>query len=277
MNNKKYFALALCLFACSPSVEQLAEQANAHYLKEEYELSIPLYEEVLTKDNNNADAMSKLTTAYTFAQRWADCIEMGRRSLSHNVFYETHLRVAQCYEGMGNQADALKAYAETYALFPDRLEAGKLAALFYFQAGNYQESARIFSAISEIPSPESEQFLYNAAASYEQLGAMDKAEAHYDKLLSKSPQHANGHYGKGSVLEKQGQMEKALKHYQQATQSNPQHLSAHYNLARLSAKLNQPSAVSAWEAYLKVAEKKTGQEAFVKEAQEYLKKVRGGV
>ncbi|MGE3724090.1 MAG: tetratricopeptide repeat protein [Candidatus Sericytochromatia bacterium] len=265
------------LSACSPSAEQLYEQANAHFAKDQFEEAIPLYEQLQLKDANNTSALAKLTMSYSFIRLWQKCTDAGEQAFERKIdLMELYLRVGDCYENQNQIKQALKTYQEGIKRYPDVMDLKEKAAPLLFAEGQYVQAADYYKLLA-VAYPEREDFLLNIGYSLDKQKAYAEAESYFNKVLAINSQESNALYGLASLYEHQNQIPKAISFYTQTLKLNPNHLSALYNLAQLYEQNNQKSeAVKTWKTYIQAAKGKPNQKAFLAKAETQLKQLQGG-
>ncbi|PIQ24332.1 hypothetical protein COW36_24070 [bacterium (Candidatus Blackallbacteria) CG17_big_fil_post_rev_8_21_14_2_50_48_46] len=268
---------SLALVACSPSAQQLYEEANAHFIKNQFEEAIPLFEQVQLKDANNSAALAKLAMSYAYTQQWQKCSETGEQAFARKLdLLQLYLQVSECF-AMQKKADkALSLLQEGLKRYPGDQDLKERAAMLLFGKGDYALSVSYFKELSE-QLPEREDFLTNIAYGYEKLKKYAEAESYFQKVLAINAQDANAFYGLGNLFEHQNQISKAIDHYQKAIKANGSHLSALYNLAQLyEQEKMKTEAIATWKKYIEVAKGQPSQKSFLDKAIARLKKLEGG-
>jgi len=86
-----------------------------------------------------------------------------------------------------------------------------------------------------------------------QMGSVDKAIAHYQKVLQIKPDDAGAHNNIGYALLQKGSADEAISEYQKALQINPDYAEAHYNLGNAQLKAgNVDEAVTQFQKALDI-------------------------
>ena len=246
------------------------------FLKKDYIEAIPLYQQVLSQDPKNSNALVKLALCHYELQEWESAMQYANTALRYKAeFFEVYEILAIALESMNQIPAAEDAYKDILEKFPDRLESKADFAEFYIRYGKSKEALILYEELAEQLSEEKD-YAFNVAFLAYQLKDYDKAEKFYKKVLELAPTEPNSNFGLGAIYDRQKKYDLALTYYAKAILKDPDHLSALYNTAQLHEKKHDKlKAIDAWQAYLKVAQTKTGQEKFVNKAKERIKALEG--
>lgn len=163
--------------ANSSDQKAIREYANAAYELRRYAKALPVYEEILSKQPNNIDALIKLAKMYSYSSKKFKSIEYAERALKLNPTN---------YEEQITLGDA-----------------------FYF-VKHYPKAIELYNKVQ----PANEYTLHKIAKSYKKMGNFNSAAHHFDLLIKmKKKPKASLYYEYGNSLYDNNQFKLATKAY----------------------------------------------------------------
>ncbi len=211
------------------NVQKFISEAFQLHQSGKIEDAIKLYAKVLAKQQNNAQLLYLLGTAYLQIGQLRLCVDHLRRSARispNNPFAFNNLGLA--HRDLKQPAEALANYDRALALKPDFAEA-------YSNQGNalrdlHRPADAIASydkALSYMPSHAEAHF--NRGNALKDLKRLDEALASYDRALALKPDFAEAHGNRGNALRETQRLDEALASYDRALALKPDFAEAHSN------------------------------------------------
>jgi tetratricopeptide (TPR) repeat protein len=196
-----------------PPTRQLLDAGAAHLRAGRLREAADLYQQVLTREPNNAEALANLGSVALQANRPDQAAELLTRAaqLRPDVA-EVRYPLAAALRAMGRWPEALAQYRQAAALRPGSAHA-----------------------------------ICDVATTLGAMGREDEAAAEYRKALALDPDHAMANYNLGVGLQKQGRFSEAADALRRATRRAPDFAVAHNNLGSVLRELGE--AGQAVESY----------------------------
>ena len=158
-----------------------------------------LYQEVLTQEEANAEALHMLGVLYHQQADHARAIELMGRAVAHQPNNPAfHANLAEAYRAIGQYERAAGCCRVAISLRP-----------------NYPEA------------------LANLGLALEGMGLRDEAITQYENALRLRPDFVAAHTNLGNVARELGRLDQALAHFRQAVRIDPGHAAAQSNLGQL--------------------------------------------
>lgn len=120
----------------------------------------------------------------------------------------------------------------------------------YNQRGDYAtlqqrfQVAQTFYAQAVDAAPENPEYRIDLAATFIQLGQLDRAVEQLREALQLDPRSAAANYNLAIVLSRQGRDQEAVPYHQKALAADPNHKEAHFNLASALLRLRRLDAAA---------------------------------
>lgn len=190
-----------------------------------------IYEEVLRRDPNNAEALHLLGLVAYQAGQPQPAIDFMSQALAINpkaaaVYGNRGLALAAA----GRQEDALADYDQAIALQP------QLAAVHHNRGGSLQALGRHDEAVASYDralelNAGNAGVLNDRGGSLRALGRRDDALADYAAAIAADPKNVAAWYNRGGILRELGRVAEAVESYGEAIAINPDLAIAHHNRA----------------------------------------------
>jgi protein O-GlcNAc transferase len=212
-----------------------------------------IYEEVLTAQPDNADALHLLgivVSQASDAQRGADLIIQAIKIQPGNADFHSNLGLVLA--ALGQFDAAITNYEIAIEAKPDFVEAHNNRGLALSELGKMDEAVASYeTAISLNP---------NFANAYSNFGivlaARGKSEAaiaSYDKAIALNPSLFEAHSNRGIALAALGQLDGAVASYDKALETNPAYADAYYNRGNALKQLKRfDAAVASYKKALEI-------------------------
>jgi tetratricopeptide (TPR) repeat protein len=165
---------------------------------------------------------------------------------------EIHFPLGMAYRAMGNREKArffLTRRGSDKARLSDPLltELNDLAtgSRAYNQRGDYATLQQRFQVAQKFyqqavdAAPENPEYRIDLAATFIQLGQLDRAAEQLRKALQLAPKSGAANYNLAIVLSRQGRDQEAVAYHQKALAADPNHKEAHLNLASALLRLHR--------------------------------------
>ncbi|HTU92596.1 MAG TPA: tetratricopeptide repeat protein, partial [Gemmataceae bacterium] len=206
-----------------------------------------LYQQVLTRESENADALHLLGVLRHQQGDHAKAVELIRRAIALRPSIPAfHANLAEVYRAQGQFDRAAGCCRMALRLWPDYSEALGNLALALQGLGRLDEAVEKFHHALRLQP--------NAAALHNGLGTvlrakgqLDEALHHFSQAVALDPQLALAQSNLGQLLLDRGQAEEALPHAQEAVRLQPDLAPLHNNLGNVLRALDR--LVEARDAY----------------------------
>jgi len=120
------------------------------------------------------------------------------------------------------------------------------------EEGRWEEAQALYQEVLK-RDPEHGDALVNLGNVRLKLGHPEEAEALYREALAVDPDHVEANYNLANLLEEQGDLENAVLFYRKALHEAPDFADAHFNLARLLERQGKlEEAKGHWRRYLEL-------------------------
>jgi tetratricopeptide (TPR) repeat protein len=207
-----------------------------------------LYQRVLSREQENADALHLLGVLHHQQGNHARAVELIRRAvtLRPNV-PGFHANLAEAYRALGQPERAAGCCRTALRLWPDYPEALCNLGLALQGLGRLAEAVEHFRHALRLR-PDFTVAHNNLGLCLREQGQLDEALAHFRRAVELDPAFAPGQNNLGQLLLDRQQAAEALPHCQEAVRLQPDHAALHYNLGNVLRALER--RVEARSAYL---------------------------
>ncbi len=192
-----------------------------------------LYQEVLVREQENADALHLLGVLRHQQGDHAAAVEMIRRAVALRpgvaVF---HANLAEAYRGLGQPERAVGCCRVALRLRPDYPEALGNLGVALQGLGRHEEAVRHLRRALEL-TPDLAAAHSNLGISLRHLGQRDEAMTHFRRAVELDPASASSRTNLGLLLLDGGRAGEALPHCQEAVRLQPDKAALHYNLGNV--------------------------------------------
>ena len=262
----------------------LLQQAISHHQAGELQQAVPIYQQVLVKEPDHADANHLLgliahqlgdneaaallvskaiennpaQTLYYFnlgiirmaLLQWDDAISAFHTALqSSSGDGKTYSNLGLSLEKTGRFDEAISAYRNAISLNPDDVEALNRLGNVYSQLKRLEEASAAFQRALDI-NPSSLATLNNLGIAFKDNGKLDESIIAYRRALSISPERVEIMCNLAMVLLDTGQLGEAETICQQAITYNPAYAATY---KQLSDALHFQQRTADWDAMLDTA------------------------
>ncbi len=231
------------------AIEIALEHHNAGRLDEaQY-----IYEQVLSFDPANYDALHLLGMIAHQEKRYAQAVEHFNAAISSNPsVFIGHFNLGATYQGLGRLDEAQACYRQALSLKPDFAEARFRLGFTYSEQGKPEAAKECFQSVLAID-PDSAEAHYNLGILFHRHGEPEPARACYERALSLKPDHVEACYNLGILFQEQGELAMARAFYEKALSLKPDHAEASNNLGNvLHDSWRAEEAVSCFELALRL-------------------------
>jgi tetratricopeptide (TPR) repeat protein len=207
-----------------------------------------LYQEVLTQEQENPDALHLLGVLHHQKEEHTRAVELIGRAVALRpnaaVF---HANLAEVYRALGQFDRAAGCCRTALRLRPDYPEALCNLGLALQGLGQHTESATLYRRALRLR-PDFATVHNNLGNVLRELGHFDEALTHFQHAVEVEPGFALAHTNLGQMLLDAGRAEEALPHCQEAVRLRPDLAATHHNLGNVLRA--QGRLVEARAAYL---------------------------
>jgi tetratricopeptide (TPR) repeat protein len=146
--------------------------------------------------------------------------------------------MATAYEKQGKSDEAIKAYKQASALFPDDDELHSKLGLIYFNQNDYVSADKEYSKAVELD-PNVASSVYSLGQVYMAEGLYTDAETQFKKVKLISPDDPSGFYALGQTYRKMGQFDEAAAELNTAIEMDSSYSEAYLELGKTYADMKQ--------------------------------------
>ena len=217
----------------------LLNKAIALHQQGDFETALLLYQELLAKHPNVADAHHLMGVVHLELQQFDNAIASIQKAIhlhSQNAFYFSNLGVAQL--DSGRPQEAVQSFSQALALNPLFAQASFNLGNAYSQLHQYDQAVAHYKRAIELDNTQI-AYLVNLANAYRELGEFSSALVFYDMTLALNHEDATVWLNKGLCLQRMAAPSQAIDCFVQVTKIDPGHWEAHWTLGRLRMILKQ--------------------------------------
>ncbi len=196
--------------AYSASTKELMESAEAFFTKGEYQKTINIYKEIISREPSNVEAHQQIAHTYRYWYKHEESEIWFKKAIAlnpSNAFLYTD--IGKLYRNMNEPEKAEAVFKKAIELNPndDSVYSYGLGYL-YFDQKRYEDSEAMFLKALEI-NPESDLGNSGLADLYREMGRYEESEAMYKKVFEINP-NSEAYLGLGWLYIYQGKYEEAL-------------------------------------------------------------------
>jgi len=229
-------------------MQELLANALSMHQNGQLPAAAQLYEQVLTQEKENADALHLLGVLHHQQGDHARAIEeIGRAAALKPNVPAYHANLAEAYRALGQFERAAGCCRMALRLWPDFPEALSNLGLALQGMGRYDEAIKPFQRAVEVQ-PDFAAGHNNLGNVLRELGRLDEALIHFRRTVELAPDYAPGRTNLGQMLLDLGRPDEALPHCQEAARLEPDRAAIQHNLGNVRRALKH--FVAARIAYL---------------------------
>ncbi|KPL04430.1 MAG: hypothetical protein AMJ90_00990 [candidate division Zixibacteria bacterium SM23_73_2] len=249
------------------------KESQSEKLKEPEVISIPIEEEVKTKDTKLSESIKKTSPGKSLAISQApegEDISSEKAALSQDQKSEDDLAQKQSlvvkeksslkaqryynkgftYHKQGNFNQAIDSYMKALSFNPEHLQASLNLATAYIQAGRLKEGEKELNQLYT-RNPEDPKIIFNYALLLYQIGEFDDAKTKLQKLLEINPLHLEANLLIAKIHEEKKETEQAIQFCRKAYSINSTDPRVLYQLGRsFDIKKDTENAVRFYSLFL---------------------------
>ena len=189
-----------------------------------------LYEQVLAKEQENADALHLLGVVHHQQGNHGRAVEFIARAVALRPSVPAfHSNLAEAYRALKQFGRAIGCCRMALRLFPDYADAHSNLGLALQGMGQHAEAADEFRRAIELR-PDFATAHSNLGIALRELGQLDEALDHFRRAVELDPNFAPARTNLGQMLVDRGLAEEALPHCQEAVRLQPDLAPLHHNL-----------------------------------------------
>ncbi|MBI5558348.1 MAG: tetratricopeptide repeat protein [Deltaproteobacteria bacterium] len=236
-------------------IEQAMQLANGYRQAGQPQQAETIYQQILAKDPDNAQAYSMLgilagqagdmeraiqltqkairiapvtanfhyNLGIMFKQggQFAEAIASYRKAVALQPDFDNALyNLGNVLQGDGQSDEAIACYRQVVAIRPGHAEACNNLGILLKEAGRFAEANSCYRQAISI-SPGFAEAYSNLGLLLQEMDQLDEAESCQRRAISLKPGLTDAHYNLGIVLNKKGQFDEAIKSYRQALALRP--------------------------------------------------------
>ena len=180
-----------------------------------------IYQQIVTMQPNNADALNLLGVCAFQAGRAEEAVELIGRAISHyDLDANFFVNRGAALQGLGRHKEAAKDFAHGLELNPDSVEAHANLAVLYKDQGKTSEAVKSYNAAIGL-GPGSSKLHKQLGGLYLEHDQFEEAEVSFRAYLQDEPDDAEVSNNLGFALEKQDKFAEAEPFYRRAAELRP--------------------------------------------------------
>jgi len=245
-----YLALALAaiiLGACSRDPQAAGQKylaSGAKYAKKsDYKAAIIEYQNALSYDRKNVDALSHLAEAYLANRqpREAYAALMQAVAIDPNRV-DIRLNLGRLYLGAGDYKKAEEQLTPIIEKDPNHIAAQQLLGASLAGRNEPQKALEVFSKVAELAPNDPASFV-NLGVSQNAAGNRTEAERSFQKAIQLDPRHLPAYLAKAEIHRRNNQFALAEQVLQQGIDANPDAVNLYLAQAALLAAQSKNEAI----------------------------------
>ncbi len=232
------------------------ELADAQYEKRAFFVAIPLYEQLLSEDENNINILVRLAEMYSMSPEKMKGLEYAERAVKQKPLEAHHakllartymevkhypkaiklyqsaleaspndldipFKIAKCYENISDHENASRYYLKTLELDPENPTKIYQAANSCYDANKYNKAVELYQTAEDKGYFKSKAFYENWAMSYEEMQDNKMALFYYTKAKNFEPFDKDLNISISNVYIKLTQFDKAREVLDEMLEINP--------------------------------------------------------
>lgn len=205
--------------------------ANRERILGNYDKAIPIYEEILKKDEDNHAAAYELARAYMAQETFDKAVRYAKTAIDlepANVWYQQFL--AGLYQEIGQNEEAAKIYERLVKQEPEKEEYYYKWAYFLVRANEIDRAVKVYDQL-ESRIGVTEEVIRRKHALYLGMGDAKKAVRELERLIEAYPANEEYLHLLAGFFEEIGEKEKARETYQRILEADPDNAKAKLALA----------------------------------------------
>ena len=225
--------------APDPSPAGLLQEAIAHHQAGLLEKAKGLYQLILRKNPNHADALHLLGMISYQTGDHSEAEELIRKAITVDgkaaLF---HVNLGNVLKARGRNTEAAASFNTALSLQPGMAEAHYNLATALCDGGDPEGSLPHFRAALK-SNPGLAEAHFNLGVALKRLNRNEEAIESCISAVTINPDYYDAHYNLGLLYHERENYEQAAKHYERALKGMPRHADAHYFLGDIFLKLDQ--------------------------------------
>ncbi|MEW6519910.1 MAG: tetratricopeptide repeat protein [Thermodesulfobacteriota bacterium] len=240
---------------CELDVSQAFELASSYCQAGQTQQAASIYQQILLKDPDNAQAHSLLGILAGQAGNMERAIQLTRKAIllepdNANFHYNLGIMLKErgrldeaiasyrqaiarkpdfanalynlgnALQAAGQGAEAIACYRQVVAIRPGHAEAYNNLGILLKESRRFAEANSCYRQALSI-SPNFAEACSNLGVLLQEMDQLDEAEACQRKAIALKPELADAHYNLGIVIKKKGQLAEAINCYQKALSLQP--------------------------------------------------------
>ncbi len=202
--------------------------AYHHYQAGELDQAEAVYQEILKKAPDHAEALHRLGLVHHGQARFDRAVHYYHRAIAVNPeMSEAYGNLGNALQALGRPGEAVAAYEKAIERKPDLAEAhnnlGNTWRLWANRDRDPEKYARAIACFQKALSikPDMAQTYYNLANAYQDQGGWDAAIDAYQKAVAINPRLAEAYNNLGNALKAKNRMDEALAAFKRSLELNP--------------------------------------------------------
>jgi tetratricopeptide (TPR) repeat protein len=220
-------------------LNKLLSTALTHHQRGELAQAIPLYQQIVSADPANAEALHLLGAALLQLGQPHQAIRWLERAVAlrpgDSAF---HSNLGEAHRALGQLAQAEACFRLALRLKPDNADAAYNFGLLLMQQGRPAQAAELFHQALQYR-PHFALACNNLGNAYRMLGNREQALRCFRRAIELNPQLGLPHGNLGQLLLECQRPREALWHCQEAVRLDPQLAPAHNNLGNVLRRLGR--------------------------------------
>jgi len=189
----------------SLSLEEKFKSAVQNHQKNNLEVAINLYKEILETDPNNSTIYYNLGLAYNEKQHLNEAISCYKKVIKIDPNYiSAHFNLGLIYKDLGDLEKEISCYEKTISINPNHSKAKN-----------------------------------NLGLAFKKLGEYSKAKSFYEEAIKIDPNLVEAHNNLGTIFSELGETNKAIKSYENAIKINPDLEFTNNNLGKIYKEIGE--------------------------------------
>ena len=189
----------------SLSLEEKFKSAVQNHQKNNLEVAINLYKEILVADPNNSTIHYNLGLAYNEKQHLNEAISCYKKVIKIDPNYlSAHFNLGLIYKDLGDLEKEISCYEKTISINPNHSKAKN-----------------------------------NLGLAFKKLGEYSKAKSFYEEAIKIDPNLVEAHNNLGTIFSELGETNKAIKSYENAIKINPDLEFTNNNLGKIYKEIGE--------------------------------------
>ncbi|RPI77452.1 MAG: serine protease [Desulfobacteraceae bacterium] len=208
--------------------DDIYSAALIYYFKEDYKKALPLFEQYLLKNRNDANVWFYLGVCNGGLSRYQEAIDAYKQSIKlkpDNA--EVHYNLGVAYYNFGHYQEAIEMYMQAIKLRSDFAVAHSNLGAVYYKLGRYQEAIEAYKQGCDLNDASA---FYNLGLLYLNLNRHQEAIALNKQAIKLKQDYVDAYNNLGSAYTGVGRYQDAIEAYKEAIKLKPDYANAHYNI-----------------------------------------------